>query len=84
MKKLLMGILVLFLVLLLSGCSTAYGTGKVIYKGAKTAYIELDLEDENLERIDNIFVVYDKVRTSVVEEVQRKKQVASILKVQEP
>lgn len=82
--KILLGVL-LALALLFSGCSTAYGTGKVVYKGAKTAYIELELENENLEKIDNILVIYDKVRGSADEEVQRqKKQVASTLKVQEP
>jgi len=56
-----------------------------VYKGARTAYIELELENENLEKIDNILVIYDKVRGSVDEEVQKqKKQVASTLKVQEP
>jgi|AMQJ01.1.fsa_nt_gi predicted small secreted protein len=84
MKILLIVFLALAL-LLFSGCSTAYGTGKVVYKGARTAYIELELENENLEKIDNILVIYDKVRGSVDEEVQKqKKQVASTLKVQEP
>jgi len=71
MKILMIG---LIMALAFSGCSTTYGAGKVIYKGAKTAYIELELENENIERIDNVLVVYDEVRTSVVGEVQRQKK----------
>ena len=61
MKKLIIGCII---ALSFSACSTTYGAGKVIYKGAKTAYIELEFENENVERIDNVLVVYDEVRTS--------------------
>jgi predicted small secreted protein len=72
-------IVILAVALLLSGCSTAYGTGRVIYKGAKTAYIELEIENENIERIDNILVIYDEVRSSVVGEVERQKKQKSVV-----
>jgi predicted small secreted protein len=61
MKKLIIGCII---ALSFSACSTTYGAGKVIYKGAKTAYIELEFENENVESIDNVLVVYDEVRTS--------------------
>ena len=64
----------LIMLLAFSGCSTTYGAGKVVYTGAKTAYIELELENDNLERIDNVLVIYDEVRTSVVGEVERQKK----------
>jgi CTP:molybdopterin cytidylyltransferase MocA len=71
-------IVILAVALLFGGCSTAYGTGKVVYKGARTAYIELEIENENIERIDNILVIYDEVRTSVVGEVERQKKQKSV------
>jgi len=71
MKFLMMS---LIMVLAFSGCSTTYGKAKVVYTGAKTAYIALELENENIERIDNVLVIYDEVRTSVVKEVERRKK----------
>lgn len=77
-------LLIVLSVLVFGGCSTAYGVGKVVHKGAKTVYIELELENENLERIDNILVIYDEVRSSVLNEVQKqKKQVVGTSQVQE-
>lgn len=62
------------MVLAFSGCSTAYGTGKVVYMGGKTAYIALEIENENVEKIDNVLVIYDEVRTSVTGEIERQKK----------
>jgi len=67
-------IILIMAMIVMSGCSTTYGTGKVIYTGAKAAYISLEIENENVERIDNVLVIYDEVRTSVVGEVERQKK----------
>ncbi len=77
------------IVLGLSGCMTekAYNTGKVIYKGAKTVYIELPIKNEKLELMDKVIVTYDKARTSVKDEIalqeSKKKQNVSSLEVQQ-
>lgn len=67
-------VIIIAIALFMSGCVTTYGTGKVVYTGAKTAYIALEIENENVERIDNLLVIYDEVRTSVVGEVERQKK----------
>jgi len=71
-KILLMSILMM---IAMSGCFSekVYGTGKVLYVGAKTAYIELDVEDAKLEALDKVVVTYDKVRTAVKQETSQKK-----------
>ena len=58
---------------LLNGClaEKIYKTGKVVYVGAKRAYIELDLHNETLENIDEIVVKIDKVKTSVEKELKK-------------
>jgi len=72
-------------IFLFTGCSTTYSAGKIIYTGAKTAYIELELDNPNIERIDNILVIYDEVRRSVVGEVkiQKKTHAVSLLETME-
>lgn len=73
----------------MSGCISekAYNTGKVIYKGAKTVYIELPVENEKLELMDSVVVTYDKVRTTVKDEIalqkNKKKESVSSLEVQQ-
>jgi len=57
-----------------SGCATTYGTGKVLYTGAKKVYIELEIENDKLESIDSVLVIYDKVRTTTINEVNRRKK----------
>lgn len=59
----------------MSGCMSekAYMTGKVIYKGARTVYIELPVKDEKLEFMDKVVVTYDKARTTVTDEIERQK-----------
>jgi len=86
LKVLAMGIM---MAVAMSGCMSekAYMTGKVIYKGAKTVYVELPVENEKLEVLDKVVVTYDKARTTVKEELERqkdkKKEVASSSKAQE-
>jgi len=73
MRVYLMG---LIMVLALAGCVTdkPYAVGKVIYKGARTAYIELPLpKNGTLENVDTVLVQYDKVRTGVREVLDKKK-----------
>lgn len=84
MKKLLLLMLVLFL----AGCGVSekvYTTGKVIYRGARVAYIELPVQSDSLEKVDKVVVTYDKVRTEVKTAIAetKKKQVANTLSVQE-
>jgi hypothetical protein len=64
-------------VLLFSGCVTdkPYAVGKVIYKSARTAYIELPLPaNGTLENVDTVLVQYDKVRSGVKEVLAKKKE----------
>lgn len=66
----------LIMVLALAGCVTdkPYAVGKVIYTGARTAYIELPLPaNGTLENVDTVLVQYDKVRTGVREVTNKKK-----------
>ena len=66
----------LIMVLALAGCVTdkPYAVGKVIYTGARTAYIELPLPaNGTLENVDTVLVQYDKVRTGVREVTDKKK-----------
>ena len=76
MKKIVSVIVAFGLVLSFNGCfaEKAYGTGKVIYVGARTAYIELDLHNKQLEDIDAVLVKLDKVHSAVKEEVKKKHQ----------
>ena len=67
MRVYLIGLMIVFS---LAGCVTdkPYAVGKVIYKGARTAYIELPLPaNGTLENVDTVLVQYDKVRTGVRE-----------------
>lgn len=91
LKMLAVGLLV---AVVMGGCMSekAYMTGKVIYKGAKTVYVELPYESEKLEVLDKVVVTYDKARTTVKEEIEaqkeeartkQKKSDASSLKAQE-
>lgn len=85
MKNLILLVLGLFV---LTGCGVSekvYGTGKVIYKGAKTVYIELPYENEKLEMLDKVVVTYDKARTAMKEEIatQKKKEAVTTSSVQE-
>ena len=75
MKSLISVLIGLVLVVGLSGCMSdkAYMTGKVIYKGAKTVYIELPVKSEKLELMDKVVVTYDKARTTVKDEIERQK-----------
>jgi len=67
-------ILSLIMVFSFSGCAEkVYGTGKVIYVGARTAYIELDIDNPQLEAMDKVIVTYDKSRTAMVDEIERQK-----------
>jgi hypothetical protein len=69
-------ILSLIMVFSFSGCVTdkPYAVGKVIYTGARTAYIELPLPaNGTLENVDTVLVQYDKVRTGVREVTDKKK-----------
>jgi len=61
------------MVFLLSGCfaDKAYGTGKVLYVGARTAYIELDIDNAQLEALDEVVVTYDKSRSAMKDEIER-------------
>ncbi len=72
----------IFISFVLTACAVKdeiYGTGKIIYKGAKTVYIELPYENEKLEVLDKVLVTYDKARTVVKDEIktQKKKAVSS-------
>ena len=72
MKMLMMAFIAAFV----SGCVTdkPYAVGKVIYTGARTAYIELPLPaNATLENMDTVLVQYDKVRTGVREILDKKK-----------
>ncbi len=70
----------IFLVLIalgLTGCGISekvYTPGKIIYKGARVAYVELDIDNENLEKIDKVVVSYDKVRTEITEAIKDSKK----------
>jgi len=66
-------ILILAAAFLLNGClaEKIYKTGKVVYVGAKRAYIELDLHNETLENIDEIVVKVDKIKSSIEEELKK-------------
>jgi len=71
-----MKIILLFMMIVFSfsGCADkAYSTGKVIYVGARTAYIELDIDNPQLEAMDKVIVTYDKSRTAMVDEIERQK-----------
>jgi len=71
-KIVVMGVL---MAVAMCGCADkVYGTGKVIYTGARTAYIELPIpENQTLENIDTVLVEYDKVRTGVKQVLSEKK-----------
>jgi len=72
-------ILSLIMVFSFSGCVTdkPYAVGKIVYTGARTAYIEFELPaDAKLQTMDKVLVTYDKVRTAVKDEIvqQNKKK----------
>jgi len=70
-------ILSLIMVFSFSGCVTdkPYAVGKVIYTGARTAYIELPLPaNGTLENVDTVLVQYDEVRTGVREVLNESKK----------
>jgi len=67
MKLFILCVLSLFLVGCTSAGSSVYNKGKVIYVGAKTAYVELDIKSEKLEVLDEVVVTFDKARTAVIE-----------------
>ena len=61
----------------LVGCVTdkPYAVGKVVYTGARTAYIELPIpENGTLKNVDTVLVQYDKVRTGVRSVIDSKKK----------
>lgn len=84
MKNLMLLVLGLFV---LTGCVSekVYSTGKVVYKGAKTVYVELPVQNDKLEVFDKVVVTYDKARTAMKEEIanQKKKEAVSTSSVQE-
>jgi len=85
MKNLILLVLGLFV---LTGCGVSekvYSTGKVVYKGAKTVYVELPVQNDKLEVFDKVVVTYDKARTAMKEEIanQKKKEAVSTSSVQE-
>jgi hypothetical protein len=67
MKKLGLFVAMIVMVGFFSGCVSdkVYKTGKIIYKGAKTAYIELDIESDKLKSIDSVVVSYDEARETI-------------------
>jgi len=76
MRVYLVGLIMVFA---LVGCVTdkPYAVGKVVYTGARTAYIEFELPaDAKLQTMDKVLVTYDKVRTAVKDEIvqQNKKK----------
>ena len=79
-------IIVIALWLVFSGCVSdkVYATGKVIHAGAKAVYIELPVESGTLENMENIVVIYDRVRTKIKNQIalNKKKEVATTLEVQ--
>lgn len=79
MKKMLLGLII---VLSLSGCvaDKVYTAGKVVYQDAKTIYVALPIENEKLEKLDEILVSVDTARTAVVD---KKKGDAVILELQD-
>ena len=66
-------ILILAAAFLLSGClaEKIYRTGKVVYVGAKRAYIELDLHNETLENIDEIVVKVDRIKSNIDKKLKK-------------
>ncbi len=74
MRVLILGLITIFS---FSGCVTdkPYAVGKVIYTGARTAYIELPLPENGiLKNVDTVLVQYDKVRTGVREVLDESKK----------
>ena len=74
MRVLILGLIMVFS---FTGCITdkPYAVGKVIYKGARAAYIELPLPaNGTLENIDTVLVQYDKIRTGVREVLDESKK----------
>lgn len=69
-----------------SGCTTDpyYDTAKGVYKGAKTAYKELDLKNEKIEKAAGYAEKYDGVRTSVRMELEGNDQTVDTSKTTEP
>lgn len=81
-KNLLLMIFVSFVLVACAVKDEIYGTGKVIYKGAKTIYVELPYENEKLELLDKVLVTYDKARSVVKDEIGMQKKTLSSSKVQ--